>query len=51
MRAIFVSYRREDTEGQAGRLFDDLVRHFGEDSVCMSWWRAYKRSVIADTGK
>ena len=35
MRAIFVSYRREDAEGQAGRLFDDLVRHFGEDSVFM----------------
>ena len=35
MRAIFISYRREDAEGQAGRLFDDLVRHFGEDSVFM----------------
>ena len=35
MRAIFISYRREDTEGQAGRLFDDLVRHFGEDAVFM----------------
>ncbi len=35
MRAIFMSYRREDTEGQAGRLFDDLARHFGEHSVFM----------------
>jgi chemotaxis protein histidine kinase CheA len=35
MRAIFISYRREDAEGQAGRLFDDLVRHFGEDTVFM----------------
>jgi hypothetical protein len=35
MRAIFISYRREDAEGQAGRLFDDLVMHFGEDSVFM----------------
>jgi len=35
MRAVFISYRREDTEGQAGRLFDDLTRHFGEDSVFM----------------
>ena len=33
MRAIFVSYRRDDSEGEAGRLFDDLVNHFGEDSV------------------
>ena len=35
MRAIFISYRREDAEGQAGRLFDDLVRDFGDDSVFM----------------
>jgi len=33
--SIFVSYRREDAEGQAGRLFDDLVAHFGKDSVFM----------------
>jgi len=35
MRAIFISYRREDTEGQAGRLFDDLVKLCGEQSVFM----------------
>src|SRR5215831_18749003 len=35
MRAIFVSYRRNDSEGEAGRLFDDLAAHFGEDSVFM----------------
>jgi hypothetical protein len=35
MRAIFVSYRRDDSEGEAGRLFDDLVEQFGEDSVFM----------------
>lgn len=35
MRAIFISYRREDAEGQAGRLFDDLVADFGDDSVFM----------------
>jgi hypothetical protein len=35
MRAIFISYRREDAEGQAGRLFDDLSRRFGEHSVFM----------------
>ncbi len=35
MRAIFISYRRNDTEGEAGRLFDDLVEQFGEDSVFM----------------
>lgn len=35
MRAIFISYRRDDTEGQAGRLSDDLSRHFGKDAVFM----------------
>jgi len=35
MRAVFISYRREDAEGQAGRLFDDLVVNFGDDSVFM----------------
>jgi TIR domain len=35
VRAIFISYRRQDSEGEAGRLFDDLVTHFGERSVFM----------------
>src|ERR1700735_846066 len=34
-RAIFISYRRDDTEGEAGRLYDDLVRAYGNDSVFM----------------
>jgi TonB family protein len=32
---IFVSYRRSDSAGEAGRLFDDLVYTFGEDKVFM----------------
>ena len=32
---IFVSYRREDTAGHAGRLFDRLVEHFGRDRIFM----------------
>ncbi len=35
MRAIFISYRRGDSEGQAGRLYDDLIRQFGAGSVFM----------------
>ena len=35
MGSIFLSYRREDTEGQAGRLYDDLVGVFGADTVFM----------------
>jgi TonB family protein len=33
--SIFVSYRRTDSQGEAGRLFDDLVNHFGEQMVFM----------------
>jgi TIR domain len=32
---IFISYRRDDSEGEAGRLFDDLTREFGSNSVFM----------------
>jgi hypothetical protein len=35
LRAIFISYRRSDSEGESGRLFDDLVGQFGEPSVFM----------------
>lgn len=35
MRAIFVSYRRDDSEGEAGRLYDDLIEMFGDRSVFM----------------
>ena len=35
MRAIFISYRRDDSEGQAGRLLKDLAGHFGQDAVFM----------------
>jgi hypothetical protein len=34
-RAIFISYRRDDSEGEAGRLFDDLVRAYDNESVFM----------------
>lgn len=35
MPKIFISYRREDSEGHSGRLFDALVQRFGEESVFM----------------
>lgn len=35
MAGIFLSYRRSDAEGQAGRLYDDLAGHFGRDAVFM----------------
>jgi hypothetical protein len=35
MPGIFISYRREDAPGHAGRLYDGLSRRFGEDQVFM----------------
>jgi len=33
MASIFISYRRDDSEGQAGRLFEKLSDRFGRDKV------------------
>lgn len=35
MSRIFISYRRDDTAGHAGRLFDRLCARLGKDSVFM----------------
>jgi hypothetical protein len=35
MKGIFISYRREDAAGYAGRLYDRLAAHFGADRVFM----------------
>src|ERR1700680_183554 len=35
MPDIFISYRREDTSGYAGRLYDQVSAHFGRDHVFM----------------
>ena len=35
MGAIFISYRRDDCQGEAGRLYGDLARRFGNGSVFM----------------
>lgn len=35
LRSLFLSYRRQDSQGEAGRLFDDLAAQFGEDAVFM----------------
>jgi beta-lactam-binding protein with PASTA domain len=35
MGKIFIGYRREDSAGHTGRLFDRLSEHFGEDRVFM----------------
>ena len=33
MATIFISYRRGDSAGHAGRLYDQVVQRFGEDNV------------------
>ncbi len=33
MPKIFISYRRQDTRAYAGRLYDDLLDHFGRDQL------------------
>ena len=35
MKGIFISYRRQDAAGNAGRLYDRLARHFGAERVFM----------------
>ena len=35
MHGIFISYRREDAAGYAGRLYDRLAAHFGDERVFM----------------
>jgi hypothetical protein len=32
-KAIFISYRRDESSGYAGRIADSFVAHFGEDKV------------------
>src|SRR4029453_17493972 len=35
MARIFLSYRRDDSSGHAGRLYDHLCQHFGRDNLFM----------------
>ena len=35
MLTFFISYRREDSAGYAGRLYDRLSTHFGAEHVFM----------------
>ncbi len=35
MSRIFINYRRQDTEGDVGRLFDHLAQHFAREDIFM----------------
>src|SRR5579864_3022816 len=35
MNRIFINYRRQDSEGYVGRLYDSLAQHFERDDLFM----------------
>ncbi|MBZ0290045.1 MAG: TIR domain-containing protein, partial [Anaerolineae bacterium] len=35
MSRVFINYRRQDSEGYVGRLYDHLMRHFTRDDIFM----------------
>src|SRR5215469_13329489 len=49
MPDIFISYRREDTIGYAGRLYDQLSAHFGREHVFMDVTAIEPGSDFVDT--
>ena len=54
--SIFINYRRQDSEGEAGRLFDDLSAKFGPDSVFMdvagiSAGRDFRKAIDENVSK
>jgi hypothetical protein len=49
MSGIFISYRRDDTAGHAGRLFDHLSTTFGADGVFMDVDDIRRGEAFADT--
>ena len=32
-KAVFISYRRDESSGYAGRIADNFIEHFGEDRI------------------
>ena len=49
MSGLFISYRRDDAAGHAGRLFDHLSRTFGADEVFMDVDDIQRGDTFADT--
>lgn len=49
MSGVFISYRRDDTAGHAGRVFDHLQRTFGPDGVFMDLDDIGRGDDFADT--
>jgi hypothetical protein len=49
MSGVFISYRRDDSAGHAGRLYDHLKRAFGADGVFMDLDDIGRGDTFADT--
>src|SRR6516164_9574091 len=58
MSKIFLSYRRQDSAGVAGRIYDRLRSHFGHDAIFMDMdsipfgvdFREHIRSAVDQCG-
>ena len=48
MSGVFISYRRDDTAGHAGRLYDHLKRAFGADGVFMDVDDIHRGETFSD---
>src|SRR5687768_4057969 len=49
MSGVFISYRRDDSAGHAGRLYDHLKRAFGIDGVFMDLDNIGRGDTFAET--
>ena len=49
MSGVFISYRRDDTAGHSGRLYDHLQRAFGADGVFMDLDNIGRGDTFAET--
>ena len=49
MSGVFISYRRDDTAGHTGRLYDHLKRAFGADGVFMDFDNIGRGDTFAET--
>ena len=46
--AVFISYRRLDAPGYAGRLYDALVARLGDQRVFMGWAQVWRQKIRED---
>ena len=49
--AIFLSYRRDDAQANAGRLFDWLARQFGREQILLTPKRSRPAKSFHESSK